>query len=132
MQLSGILLIDDDVEDLQFLSDALNAHGVEKINCVSSAREAFTYLEKAVEENNLPSLIVTDHYLRDIPGTQFISDLAVIPAYKHIPIMVLSTQGSPGDKEKYRSMGVVEFVIKPSDYEVYLQIAAGIKERLKK
>ena len=129
MQGSKILIIDDDSDDVEILSDAFAKSGVESVNYVHSAMEAFIYLEQQ-KEGGLPKLIVTDMYLPGITGTEFLSDLKKMQPYKDIHVIVLSTIKSDVEIERYKQMGAVDYVQKPSSYEEYLQVAQNIKERL--
>ncbi|RYF45085.1 MAG: response regulator [Chitinophagaceae bacterium] len=126
-----ILLVDDDLDDLEILSSALLKSGAGKVNCVYTCAEAYKYLREATLLNTLPQLIITDHYLPDIIGTAFISDLSIIPEYKDIPVMVLSTQQSASDRDKYQKMGVVDFFTKPNTEEEYLVMAKRVVDRLR-
>ena len=129
MQGSKILIIDDDTDDVEILSDAFSKSGVESVHYVHSAMEAFIYLERLKGED-LPKLIVTDMYLPGITGAEFLTDLKKMQPYKHIHVIVLSTIKSIVEIERYKQMGAVDYVQKPSSYEEYLQVAQSIKERV--
>jgi len=129
MQGSKILIIDDDNDDVEILSDAFSKSGVESIHYVHSAMEAFIYLEQLKAEE-MPKLIVTDMYLPGITGAEFLADLKAMQPYKDIHVIVLSTIKSNVEIERYKQMGAVDYVQKPSSYEEYLQVAQSIKERV--
>ena len=67
MQGSKILIIDDDTDDVEILSDAFSKSGVESVHYVHSAMEAFIYLEQ-LESGEMPKLIVTDMYRSRVSG----------------------------------------------------------------
>lgn len=85
-----ILIIDDDEDDVEILSEAFTRCGVDEIQYVFSAMQAFMYLQE-VEHDFLPKLIITDHFLPGISGAEFLKDLKGMDKYKHIHVMVLST-----------------------------------------
>ena len=70
-----LLIIDDDTDDIELLSDALHQSVFNSFHCVNSAEEALTFLEECPTEEALPKLIVTDLYLQAINGRQFIKTL---------------------------------------------------------
>ena len=129
MQGSKILIIDDDTDDVEILSDAFSKSGVESVHYVHSAMEAFIYLEQ-LEAGEMPKLVVTDMYLPGITGAEFLVDLKTMKPYKDIHVVVLSTIKSGVEIERYKQMGAVDYLQKPSSYEEYLQVAERIKKRI--
>ena len=129
MQGSKILIIDDDTDDVEILSDAFSKSGVESVHYVHSAMEAFIYLEQ-LDSGEMPKLIVTDMYLPGITGAEFLVDLKKMKPYKDIHVVVLSTIKSAVEIERYKQMGAVDYLQKPSSYEEYLQVAERIKKRI--
>ena len=126
----SILIIDDDQDDIEILSQAFTSCGVETVHYVNSAMQAFIYLEKQTSKECLPKLIVTDLYLPGISGAEFLRDLKNMDAYKHIPVLVLSTIKNEQEIEKYRVLGEVDYLIKPSSYDEYKNIANYIKSKV--
>lgn len=126
--LCKILIIDDDEDDVAVLSDAFTQCGVDGVHYVFSAMQAFIYLED-VEHSCLPKLIITDHYLPGMTGAEFLKDLKGMAKYKHIHVVVLSTIKSEREMEKYREMGVLDYLIKPSSYADYVKVASDMKSK---
>ena len=123
-----ILIIDDDEEDVEILSSAFNQCGVDSIHYVFTAMQAFMYLQEK-EHDKLPRLIVTDHYLPGITGVELLNDLKGMGKYEHIPVIVLATTKSPTEIEKYKQMGVIDYIVKPVTYDEYVRVAADIKRK---
>jgi len=123
-----VLIIDDDRDDGGFLTEALAQSGVNSIHHVYTVMQAFIYLE-ALEPTYLPKLIITDHYLPGIKGTEFLKDLKGMDKYKQIPVIVLSTITTSGEIEKYKGMGALDYVDKPSTYAEYFELAAEMKRK---
>lgn len=125
-----ILIIDDDTDDVEILADAFTRSGVEAVHYVHTAMQAFIYLESVPDQEHLPHLIVTDHYLPGITGPEFLKDLKGMERYKHIPVVVLSTIKTESQIEKYRQMGAEDYLKKPVTYEEYLTVAKYIASKL--
>ena len=123
-----ILIIDDDEDDIGLLSEAFSQCGVDGVHYVFSAIKAFMYLEE-VAQDCLPKLIVTDLYLPGMSGAEFLADLKKMEKYKHIHVVVLSTLKTEKEIEKYEQMGAADYLVKPSTFEEYVQVAAEIKRR---
>jgi len=60
-------------------------------------------------------LILTDINMPDINGLELISYLRNNPNYTHIPVFIISTEGSAKDIEKGKLLGANEYLIKPFD-----------------
>lgn len=123
-----ILIIDDDTDDVEILVDAFTQCGVDGVQYVHSAMQAFIYLQE-VEQSCLPKLIVTDHFLPGITGAEFLKDLKGMEKYKHIHVVILSSVKSDKEIERYREMGALDYLAKPITYEDYVRVAADIKSR---
>ena len=124
-----ILIIDDDEDDVELLSEAFLQCGVDEVHYVFSAMQAFLYLQE-VEHDCLPKLIITDHFLPGLTGAEFLKDLKGMEKYKHIPVIVLSTVKTDKELERYRQMGAEDYLVKPSSYDEYVKVAADMKSRV--
>lgn len=58
-------------------------------------------------------LILTDINMPDINGLELISYLKNNSNYRHIPVFIISTEGSAKDIEKGKLLGANEYVVKP-------------------
>lgn len=125
-----ILIIDDDNDDVEILADAFSQSGVESVHYVHTAMEAFMYLQTIENKTDLPKLLVTDLYLPGISGAEFLVDLKGMEKYKYIPVIVLSSVKSEKEIERYKQMGAADYLLKPSSYDEYLEVAKRIKERV--
>jgi CheY-like chemotaxis protein len=130
MQPCKILIIDDDTDDVEILADAFTRSGVDSVHYVHTAMQAFIYLEGVTDPEQLPKLIVTDHYLPGITGPEFLKDLKGMERYKHIPVVVLSTIKTEAQIENYRLMGAADYLKKPVTYEEYLAVAKYIAAKI--
>ena len=125
-----ILIVDDDEDDVEILADAFTQTGVESVHYVHSAMEAFIFLQSVEHAKDLPRLIVTDLYLPGITGLEFLKDLKGMEKYKHIHVIVLSSIKSEKEIERYKQMGVIDYLEKPSTFEEYLEVAKKMKQRV--
>jgi CheY-like chemotaxis protein len=98
-----ILIIDDDEDDVQVLSEAFSDCGINEVHYVYTSMQAFMYLEE-MEHDRLPKLIITDHFLPGMSGTEFLQDLRQMDKYRHIHVIVLSTVKTTKEIERYKEM----------------------------
>lgn len=124
-----ILIVDDDTDDVEILADAFTQTGVDGVYYVHTAMEAFMYLQSIEAKEQLPKLIITDMHLPGISGEEFLKDLKAMEKYKHIHIIVLSSVKSPRELERYKELGAIDYLVKPSSYDEYVAVAEVIKER---
>ncbi len=92
--------------------------------------QAFTYLQDAKNKEELPKLIITDLFLPGITGLEFLTGLKIMEPYKHIQIFILSSSKQDKEIEKYRQMGAVDYLVKPTTYNEYVKVAADIKSKI--
>jgi CheY-like chemotaxis protein len=124
-----ILIIDDDTDDVEILADAFKSTGVDAVHYVHTAMQAFLYLEEIKDKAELPKLIVTDMHLPGITGQEFLTDLKGMIPYKHIHVIVLSSNKSPKEIEKAKQLGAEDYLVKPFSYDEYLKVAEDMKEK---
>ena len=60
-------------------------------------------------------LIVTDINMPDINGLELISFVKRNAAYRAIPLLIISTEGSERDREKGLGLGADAYLVKPFD-----------------
>ncbi len=73
-------------------------------------------------------LIITDINMPDINGLELVSFVRGSENYRHIPLFIISTEGSDRDREKGLALGANEYLVKPFDparlQELILQYTA--------
>jgi CheY-like chemotaxis protein len=128
MNTCKILIIDDDQDDIDILSEAFTQCGVDGVHHVNSAMKAFIYLQQ-LESHCLPKLILTDLHLPGITGAQFLKDLKGMEKYKDILVVLTATIKPSKEIEAFRDMAEVDFLIKPETYQDYVNVAAEMKAK---
>ena len=74
-------------------------------------------------------LIITDINMPDINGLELVSFVKRNQAYKHIPLIIITTEGSERDREKGLSLGANEYLVKPFNPEMLQNV---VKKYIKK
>jgi CheY-like chemotaxis protein len=88
------------------------------------------YLEKFKNPEDLPRLTITDSLLPGTTGAEFLADLKETELYKHIHVIVLSGSKTAKEKDRYRELGAIDYIKKPSTYDEYQKVAVDITTRI--
>ncbi|WP_275095303.1 response regulator [Oryzomonas japonica] len=110
MDRKTILITDDSTAFRAMLVSIIESLGDFRIVEAANGFEALRLLPREHVD-----LIFTDINMPDINGLELISYLRNNPNYEHIPVIILSTEGSQSDIEKGRLLGANEYVVKPLD-----------------
>jgi CheY-like chemotaxis protein len=114
MGLRTVLCIDDDVDDLESIREALVSHG-EPFQMVEAhnGEEALAYLLEAVEKGSLPSLIIMDINMPKMDGRKTVQHIKSEQKLRDIPLVVFTTSSGKADQEYFDGFGV-RYLTKPS------------------
>ena len=105
-----IVVADDDTDDQELLAEALRETGYSfKLETVEDGDE----LVQALEGGLSPSLIILDLHMPRMHGLVALEKIRANPAFRRIPIIVMTTSWSEEDIERAYDLGAQSFVIKP-------------------
>lgn len=124
MKNGPIILVEDDVDDQEFIVDALQMLGIKnKIKLFDNGQKALDYL-KNVEEQ--PFIIISDVNLPIMNGLQLKSAIQQndFLRNKSIPFIFLSTSGDSKAVYEAFQLNVQGFFVKENSYD-------GMKDQLK-
>jgi two-component system chemotaxis response regulator CheY len=108
-----ILIVEDSPTMRALLTSALeDLDGAVKITEAASGFEALRQLPREQYD-----LIITDINMPDINGLELVSFVKNTPAYRDIPLVIVSTEGSERDRDKGVGLGADAYVVKPFDPE---------------
>ncbi len=106
-----ILIVEDSPTMRAMLASALEELPEPvKLTAVSSGFEALRELPRTSYD-----LIITDINMPDINGLELVSFVRRSEAYRSIPLVIVSTEGSQRDREKGLSLGADAYLVKPFD-----------------
>ena len=117
-----ILIVEDSPTMRALLVSALDAIGSPvKITEVESGFEALRVLPREPFD-----LILTDINMPDINGLELVSFVKHNDAYREIPLIIVSTEGSERDRDKGMSLGADAYLVKPFDPDDLRRIAEDL------
>jgi two-component system chemotaxis response regulator CheY len=117
-----ILIVEDSPTMRSLLGSSLEElEGPVKLVEVATGFEALRVLPRQSFD-----LIVTDINMPDINGLELVSFVKRNPAYREIPLVIVSTEGSERDRDKGLQLGADAYVVKPFDPEGLREIARSL------
>ncbi len=116
-----ILIIDDDSKNIFALTAVLKA---KKFNCVaaSSASEGF----QMIASNPAISIVLMDMMMPEMDGYEAIRKMKQDPLMKELPVIAITAQAMPGDREKCMEAGAIGYVSKPVNVEELVSLLQGL------
>ncbi len=110
-----ILIVDDDATTRKLLGLYLKAKGYE----VAYAENGLEGIQKLGVEN--PNLIISDLNMPYMDGIEFVKSVRSDPLRAEIPILMVTTEADPEERERALSAGVNGYLVKPVTAEVVTQ-----------
>jgi len=119
-QLDGkkILVVDDDPRNLFVITSALEQSGARVVNAVNG-QKALEFLKAETFD-----LMFTDVMMPVMDGYELIEKVRANPKMAHLPIITLTAKAMSHDRESALAVGSSDFLSKPVDYDVLVNLAA--------
>jgi two-component system cell cycle response regulator DivK len=121
--MAKILIVDDEVDNLELLSRRLTRRGFE----VLTAGGAADGLARARADR--PQVILMDVKMPDMDGYEATRRLKADEATHNIPVVVLTAQAMPEDRDRALEAGADEYESKPVDLARLLEKIGALLER---
>lgn len=122
------LIVDDDSDDAQLLTEALGRASPNIIcDCVTDGEQVFSLLDGNTE---WPQMIFLDINMPVMDGWHCLEGLKQHEQYKDIPVLMYSTSTLSRDVKKAIKLGAIGFVSKPSSFREIESIAQGIYSKV--
>ena len=112
-----ILIIDDDHRNIFALTAVLKAKMFPVVSA-SSMEEAFALLES----NSEIAIVLMDMMMPGMDGYEAIPKIKLNERYQHLPVIAVTAQAMAGDREKALAAGADDYIPKPVDVDLMLEI----------
>lgn len=130
MKTKKVLLADDDVDDREIFVRVLGKKDdVSLLNAFENGKEVIEYLESATSPEQLPHLIILDHNMPKMNGTETLGRLKADDRYSNINVVIYSTYSDNKMRDVCQQLGAAMVVTKPSsmkEYEAIIDKFLGI------
>ena len=106
------LIIDDSITMRRIIANILGRLGYPEVVHAANGREA---LDKLATE--AIDVVVTDWYMPEMNGLDFVRALRTTPATSHIPIVIVTANAASDDIQQALELGVNSYILKPFTVE---------------
>jgi two-component system chemotaxis response regulator CheY len=112
-----VFLVDDSPTMLASMAGVLVGAGM-AVEKAADAEEALRRL------NARPALriIITDYHMPGMNGVELIREIRKLPAYRFLPILVLTTESEQAKRDMARAAGATGWLVKPVAPDKLLQV----------
>jgi CheY-like chemotaxis protein len=119
---NDILIIDDDNRNIFALSAVLRSKGY-KVFSATSAQDGIALMKK---EKGV-GVVLLDMMMPDMDGYQALSVMKDDPDLAAVPVFAVTAQAMVGDREKCLQSGADEYISKPVDVDLLLNLLKAHK-----
>ena len=116
-----ILVVDDSPTMRGMVSHALNEAGFETKEA-ENGKDALIKLTMMEVGGTKPDVIVTDVNMPEMDGIELVREIRKLAAFKHVPVLVLTTDNTDEKREVGRAAGATGWLVKPFDSELILKV----------
>ena len=121
-----ILLAEDNENDIELTLTALQEYRLSnEVTVVRDGAEALDYIYQrgdfAKREKGLPCVVLLDLKMPRVDGLEVLRQIKADPALRRIPVVMLTSSREEEDLIESYDLGVNAFVVKPVDFEQFLQ-----------
>ena len=118
-----VLAIDDSRTIRNLLAATLEEAGFEYVSAVDGREGVDMYDDVA------PDVVITDINMPKMDGLQMIAKVREEADFKGTPILMLTTETSPGLKQSGKELGVLCWIVKPHNDRKLLMVIEKIMAR---
>ncbi|KAF0205742.1 MAG: two-component system chemotaxis family response regulator [Gallionellaceae bacterium] len=115
-----ILSVDDSSSIRQMVAFTLKSAGYEIIEAVDGQEGLDKAKMKTVD------MVLTDQNMPRMDGLTLIKNLRGMPAYKSVPILMLTTESSDAMKAQGKAAGATGWIVKPFDPAKLLEVVKKV------
>jgi CheY-like chemotaxis protein len=120
MKIKKVLLADDDADDREIFERVLGGKtGVMLVQSVENGKQVIDYLNRLPSPEELPNLIILDHNMPMMNGTETLGVLKSSQKYANISVVIYSTYSDKRMREKCQELGAAMVLAKPASIKEY-------------
>lgn len=113
-----VLVVDDSVSVRRVVSNLMKNAGFNPI----SAKDGVEALELIQGAARLPDIVLSDVEMPRMDGYELVSTLQSQEAFRHIPVVMITSRAGEQHRQKAFNLGVSEYLVKPYQDEILLGV----------
>jgi two-component system response regulator len=127
-----ILIADDDDDDRVLASNVFREiNKTIDVSFVKDGQELMDNLNLDIKSKKvLPDLIMLDLNMPRKDGRVALKEIKSNPKFRNLDVIIFSTSSSEEDKNYTLALGAKKYIVKPSDYNLLIEIFRGISDEL--
>lgn len=128
--LRPILLVEDNPMDVDLTLQAFEQHQVgNPVVVCRDGEEALAYVKahRTTLDNALPLVVLLDLRLPKVDGLDVLRHVREDDIWRRIPFVVLTTSRENPDIETAYALGANSYIVKPVDFEAFMDVVRTIK-----
>ncbi len=123
-----ILLVEDNPMDVDLTQRAFARRKLANPLLVArDGEEALAWIPRWEAGEPTPVVILLDLKLPRVDGLEVLRQLKVHPAWRTIPVVVLTSSGEDRDILDAYELGANSYIVKPVDFDKFIEVAAHIE-----
>lgn len=123
-----ILLVEDNPMDVDLTRRAFNRRNlVNPLLVARDGEEALAFIGRWEAGESLPAVVLLDLKLPKVDGLEVLRQIKEHPAFRSIPVVVLTTSDEDRDIEQAYRLGANSYIVKPVDFAKFVEVAAQIE-----
>lgn len=122
-----ILLVEDNPMDVDLTRRAFAKRNLANPLAVArDGEEALGWIARVDAGELAPAVILLDLKLPKVPGLEVLRQFKAHPVLGRVPVVILTTSREDADVETAYSLGVNSYIVKPVEFEKFIEVAAQI------
>ncbi len=129
----NLLLAEDNLPDALLVREAIQAEQLEvEVHIVADGELAIDFIARAAADPEAPAphVMLLDLNLPKVDGFEVLRQVRAIEKFKSIPVIIVTSSDSPGDRSEAAKLGASYFR-KPVSYEEFIKIGGVLRSFLK-
>ena len=124
-----ILLIEDNAADVRLTAEALKEARVAiRLHVARDGVEAIRMLKEPGTTTPRPDLILLDLNLPRKDGREVLKEIRQDDAFRHIPVVILSTSQAEQDILRSYRLGANAFITKPVEIDQFFEVVRSLEQ----
>ncbi|RHX79711.1 response regulator [Leptospira yasudae] len=122
-----ILVAEDDPDDRLLMRDGFRENNlINPLHFVKDGEELFEFLQNKGEYSDIlkyprPGIILLDLNMPKMDGREVLKTIKIIPEFKKIPVIVLTTSREEEDMLQTYDLGANSFIRKPVEFGAFME-----------
>lgn len=125
MRKLSLLLVEDNPADIYLVKEAIRREGLDcQLEVAGDGERAISIIDALDSDGaaRCPDLLLLDLNVPRISGDEVLLRVRRSPRCAGIPVVIITSSGSPADHDRARELGAAAYFRKPSDFQEFMKL----------